>query len=475
MRDFIRRFYKTHLPKHLFIRFGSRLALCLSVFAASLEVVSAVAEPTHPFDLSTRGALIDRILSERVETVLPELMRRTGIDSWILVSREYNEDPVLKTFLPSSWFSARRRTILMIFDHGPDQPLETLAVARYAVGKQFKSAWNPESMPDQWQRVRQIIDERAPETIGINVSETFALADGLTKTDYDALADALGPHVTKLKSADALAVGWLETRSQTEVELYPQIVGLAHDLIARAFSLEAITPGKTTTEELEWWLREAAERQNLDLWFHPSISKQSRRQNEATAQAGSTSGLSDVIHPGDLLHVDFGITYLRLNTDTQQHAYLLREGETALPNELQVAFDRGNRLQDILMSQFKAGRSGNEILLASLALMRAEGIEGKIYTHPLGYHGHGAGPTIGLWDQQRNIPGAGDYPLYPRTAFSIELSSTSEVDGWAQDVRIMLEEDAYFNGDKVRFIKGRQTSPILIPSGDESQPKQPNY
>ena len=346
-------FFHTQPHKHLFSRFGLPRVLCLSVFAASLGFVTASAEPLHPLDLSARGALIDRILSERVETVLPGLMRRAGIDSWILVSREYNEDPVLKTFLPSRWFSARRRTILMIFDHGPDQPLETLAVARYPVGTQFKSAWDPESMPDQWQRVRQIIDERAPETIGINVSETFALADGLTKTDYDALAEALGPHVTKLKSAEPLAVGWLETRSQTEVELYPKIVGLAHDLIARAFSLEAITPGKTTTEELEWWLREAAERQNLDLWFHPSISKQSRRQNEATAQAGSTSGLPDVIQPGDLLHVDFGITYLRLNTDTQQHAYLLQEGETALPTELQVAFDQGNRLQDILMNQFK--------------------------------------------------------------------------------------------------------------------------
>jgi len=463
MRDLIRRFYRTHLFKQLFVRFGSRLVVSLSVLAVSLGAVTAFVEPSHPLDLSARGALIDRILSERIETVLPGLMRRTGIDSWILVSREYNEDPVLKTFLPSRWFSARRRTILMIFDHGPDEPLETLAVARYAVGRQFKSAWDPESMPDQWQRVRQIIDERAPKTIGINVSETFALADGLTKTDHNALAEALGPQAAKLKSADALAVGWLETRSQTEVELYPKIVGLAHDLIARAFSLEAITPGKTTTKELEWWLREAAARQNLELWFHPSISKQSRRQDEATAQAGSTSGLSDVIHPGDLLHVDFGITYLRLNTDTQQHAYLLREGETALPTELQVAFDRGNQLQDILMSQFKAGRSGNEILLASLTLMRAEGIDGKIYTHPLGYHGHGAGPTIGLWDQQREIRGAGDYPLYPRTAFSIELSATSEVDGWAQDVRIMLEEDAFFDGERTTFINGRQTTPILIP------------
>ncbi len=444
----------------IFVCFARFLvSACLVV---SLGTLTVFAQPSHPLDLSARDALIDRILTERIETVLPDLMSRTGIDCWILVSREYNEDPVLKTFLPSNWFSARRRTILMIFDHGPDQPLETLAVARYAVGKQFKSAWDPEKMPDQWQRVRQIIDERAPESIGVNVSETFGLADGLTKTDYDALAQALGPQAAKLKSAETLSVGWLESRSQTEIEIYPKIVGLAHDLIARAFSLEAITPDKTTTGELEWWLREAAARQNLDLWFHPSISKQSRGQDNATAQAGSTSGLSDVIQPGDLLHVDFGITYLRLNTDTQQHAYLLREGESALPTELQVAFDRGNRLQDILMNQFKTGRSGNDLLLASLAQMRAEKIDGKIYTHPLGYHGHGAGPTIGLWDQQREIPGTGDYPVYPNAAFSIELSATSKIEGWEQDVRIMLEEDAFFDGERTAFINGRQTTPILI-------------
>ena len=197
--------------------------------------------------LPDRAELIDNILSERIETVLPGLMRRSGLDCWIMVSREYNEDPVLKTFLPSSWFSARRRTILMIFDHGPDQPLETLAVARYAVGQQFKSAWDPESMPDQWQRVRTLLDERQPKRIGINVSETFALADGLTKTDHEALVGAIGPHAGKLASAEDLAVGWLETRSQTEIELYPDIVRLAHDLIARAFSLEAITVGETTT------------------------------------------------------------------------------------------------------------------------------------------------------------------------------------------------------------------------------------
>ncbi|MEK9877958.1 MAG: Xaa-Pro aminopeptidase, partial [Betaproteobacteria bacterium] len=241
--------------------------------------------------MDARAMVIDAILEERIESVLPAMMRRTEIDAWILVSREYNEDPILKTFLPSSWFSARRRTILMIFDLGPDAPLETLAVARYAVGKQFKSAWDPESQPDQWRRVRELIDARNPKRIGVNTSETFALADGLTQTDHQALIAALGPHAQKLVSAEHLGVGWLETRSELERELYPEIVALAHRLIKRAFSREAIIPGETTTEALEWWLRNAAAEQNLDLWFHPSISKQSRQQDEATAQAGSTSGL----------------------------------------------------------------------------------------------------------------------------------------------------------------------------------------
>ena len=439
------------------MRYSTLLLITTLTMASSTQILG------EPLPLDARAMVIDAILEERIESVLPAMMRRTEIDAWILVSREYNEDPILKTFLPSSWFSARRRTILMIFDLGPDAPLETLAVARYAVGKQFKSAWDPESQPDQWRRVRELIDARNPKRIGVNTSETFALADGLTQTDHQALIAALGPHAQKLVSAEHLGVGWLETRSELERELYPEIVALAHHLIKRAFSREAITPGETTTEALEWWLRNAAAEQNLDLWFHPSISKQSRQQDEATAQAGSTSGLQHVILPGDLLHVDFGITYLRLNTDTQQHAYLLRAEETELPPELQIAFNRSNRLQDILMDHFKGGHTGNQILLGSLAQMRNEGIDGKIYTHPLGYHGHGAGPTIGLWDQQREVPGAGDYPLYPRTAFSIELSATSKVEGWEQDVRIMLEEDAYFDGERTTFINGRQTTPILIP------------
>ena len=169
-----------------------------------------------------------------------------------------------------------------------------------------------------------------------------------------------------------------------------------------------------------------------------------------------------VIQPGDLLHVDFGITYLGLNTDTQQHAYVLRAGETQARDELIAALARGNRLQEILTAEFKTGRTGNEILLAALEQARRESISATIYTHPLGYHGHAAGPTIGMWDQQQGVPGTGDYPLYPDTAYSIELYAETRIDAWQRTVRIKLEEDAFFDGKAMRYIDGRQTALHLI-------------
>jgi Xaa-Pro aminopeptidase len=180
-----------------------------------------------------------------------------------------------------------------------------------------------------------------------------------------------------------------------------------------------------------------------------------------------------VIQPGDLLHVDFGITYLRLNTDTQQHAYVLKPGEREAPDGLDEALATGNRLQDILTNQFEAGRSGNEILAAALEQAEAEGINATIYTHPIGFHGHGAGPTIGLWDQQGGVPGKGDYPLYANTAYSIELNAAVSIPEWdSQEILVKLEEDAFFDGTSVQYIDGRQTTLHLIPR-QHAQPYAP--
>ena len=425
---------------------------------------TALAEP-HILPMRERAAVIDRWLTTRVQTVLPEIMRRSGIDMWVIISREYNEDPVIRTFLPAKWQSARRRTILLVYDAGGDQPLETLAVARYAVGDMFEQVWDKERDGDQWLHLAKLIEERDPQRIGLNFSETFALADGITHTEYRLFHNALPAHLhERVVSAENLAIGWLETRTPDEMTVYSQIVRIAHEIIADGLSEQVIQPGVTTTNDVSWWYRERIRELKLTTWFHPSVSVQRAEQAVIDVKTEIASRHDDdVIMPGDLLHVDFGITYLRLNTDTQQHAYVLRPGETEAPEQLRVALARGNRLQDILTDQFITGRTGNQILASALKVAKDEGITASIYTHPIGFHGHAAGPTIGLWDQQGGVPGRGDYPLYPNTAHSIELYAETEIESWGKPVRIKLEEDAFFDGDRTFYIDGRQKELMLIP------------
>jgi len=432
---------------------------------AAVLITSAISAEPLILPMRERADVIDQWLATRVQTVLPGLMRRAGIDMWVIISREYNEDPVLRTFLPSTWQSARRTTILVITDPGNGEPLETLAVARYDVGDTFKAAWDKERDGEQWAHLAKLIEAREPKHIGLDFSATFALADGISWTEFRLFHEALPERLRdRVVSAENLAVGWLETRTPDEMVVYQQIVRIAHEILAEGLSDKVIQAGVTTTSDVQWWYRERIRELKLTTWFHPtvSIARADRPESDMSEWALHRYD-EEVILPGDLLHVDFGITYLRLNTDTQQHAYVLKPGETDAPQDLRNALAAGNRLQDILTGNFRSGRSGNEILALSLAQAKKEGITPSIYTHPIGFHGHAAGPTIGMWDQQGGVPGDGDYPLYPDTAFSIELYAESEIDRWGKSVRIQLEEDAFFDGEKMYYIDGRQKSFHLIP------------
>lgn len=442
-----------------------------TIFLAFFTVSAQNSYFPKTLSMEERAEVIDSWLDERAQTVLPELMKRTGIDFWLIIAREYNEDPVIKTMLPATWQSARRTTMLVIYDPGNGKPLETLSMSRYAVGKLFKKAWDKETQPDQWKALADLIAEKDPKKIGINKSETFALADGISASHYKMLMDVLPKkYQSRVVNAEKLAVGWLETRTESEMMVYQNIVRMAHQIIAEGFSEKVIQPGVTTTDDVVWWYRDRIRELGFTAWFHPSVSIQ-RQDPESFDHLRSFSNRPDdqVIIHGDFLHVDFGITYLRLNTDTQQHAYVLKPGETEPPSYLTNAFADGNKLQDIFTANFKAGRSGNEILKASLDEAKAAGLKPTIYTHPIGYHGHAAGPTIGLWDQQGGVPGRGDYPLYPMTAHSIELNNATFIQEWDKEIRIMLEEDALFDGETVRYIDGRQTELMVIP-----RPLSPN-
>jgi Xaa-Pro aminopeptidase len=415
-------------------------------------------------NMQERAEVIDTWLAERAETVLPTIMRRSGIDMWIIISREYNEDPVIKTLLPATWHAARRTTILVAYDPGGGLALETFGVSRYNTGEVFKTVWDMEAQPDQWEALAELIADKDPQKIGVNKSLTFGLADGLVSTHYDQLMEALPEkYQNRVVSAENIAIGWLETRTESEMIVYQNIVRMAHQIIAEGLSERVIQPGVTTTDDIAWWYRDRIRELGFTTWFHPSVSLQ-RADNEAFDHLTtfSASGPKTIL-PGDLLHVDFGIVYLRLNTDTQQHAYVLRPGEAGVPGYLQAALKKANRVQDIFTANFKKGATGNEILKAALDQCKAEGIKAAIYSHPLGYHGHGAGPTIGLWDNQESVPGRGDYPLYENTAYAIELNASTYLEEWNKEIRIMLEEDDFFDGEKVRYIDGRQTEIMTIP------------
>ena len=455
----------------------SRNAFAIQAFLASaLIAVAAPAAPPRPADsVAAQGRVIDsadgfrvlssreriepenRMVRERLETLLPQLMSESGLDMWLVINREYAEDPVYFTLVPQPSFAARRTTML-VFARKPDGTLERLSVNRYPLGEPYESAWAGGDLDAQWKALAEVIVKRDPKRIGINVSREWPVADGLTGALRDRLREVLPPaYAQRLVPAESLVVRWLETRTASELAVYPQIVAIARGVIAEAFSTRVITPGVTTTQDVAWYIRARFESLGLPIWFFPDVNRQ-RQGINCTADMPFCGG-SGVIEPGDVLHTDVGICYLKLCTDTQEMGYVPRLGEAGVPAGLEAAMRTGNRWQDLLTSQFAQGRSGNEVLARTLEAARKAGIQSSVYTHPLGMFGHAPGPTIGMWDNQGPTPGQGDWPLHPNTVYAIEGNVKVAVPEWGgQIVQMKLEQDAVFDGSRVTYLAGRQTS-----------------
>lgn len=419
--------------------------------AAGLEVLT----------LRGQAELYNSWLEARFETLLPALMRRAGIDMWLVVNREYNEDPVYFTLVPKPALYSSGTVALIFHDKGPGAGVDRLCSAPHGISGGYTNIWRPR-VKTQFETLAEYIRQADPKKIGVNISPKWPLADGLTASLREKLEAALGPDLSKrLSPAEDLCVGWLETRTPGERETYRHICAVAHDLIREFFSNEVIVPGRTTEEDVVWWVRQRIASLGLETWFQPSIDIIRSKKDAAR------HGESTVIQPGDLLHCDVGIRYIGLCTDMQWQAYVLRPGEAGAPAGLQKALDNANRVADILMAEFKTGRSGREIVTAAMDKGRAEGLNLLIYTHPLGFNGHAAGCTPDARDPKTidevNVP-KWSYPLYPDTAYSIEFSCRTAVPEWdGQEVGIGFEEDAIFTEkDGCRFIDGRQTKLLLI-------------
>lgn len=424
----------------------------------------AAAGPSGVPDLRERAALYNGWLKERFETVLPAVMRREGIDMWIVVCREHAEDPVYPTLVPYPNMFAWRLTILLFFDRGPAAGVERLSVNPYGGGDfnremadHYVPGWT-ERPEGPWARLARLVRERDPKRIAVDESAAFAFADGLTATLKKDLAAALGPALAaRLVSAERLAVGWLETRTKAEIEFYGRLAAVNRAVAAEALSAAAITPGLTTLADLSWWTRRRFAELGVEPWFQPSFYIVRR------AGGPAEETLRRTILPGDLVRCDIGFSCLGMTTDIQEAAYVPRPGETGVPAGLREAMRRGNRLQDILVAEFAEGRTGNEILAAALSKARAEGLRPRIYSHPLNNYGHGAGTRIGQGDMQEGVPGAGDYPLHADTCWAVELSVGAAVPEWGgQEIDFALEQSAVFTAGGVVFPAGRQTEIRLV-------------
>ena len=452
-----------------------RRILVASLLLASTSVGAQSPSPSRPFGtLREQAARQQRWLRQRLDSVLPRLMRERGVDMWVVPMREYNEDPVFTSLVAPTTFAARRRTIYVFFDRcaatppAPGCTVERLALGgssqgglyeavrsqRRVEGGSTKGDQTAELLGDaQWQVLRDVVEARRPRAIAIDVSRTHAFADGLSAGEYEGMREALGEQwAARFTRAEPLPLDLIATRLPDEVAAWRDMQQLAWAIIEEAFSNRVITPGVTRTDDVVWWMRQRVNDLGLGTWFQPSVSVQRRGATDATL------GANPVIQRGDVLHCDFGITAMRLNTDTQHMGYVLREGETDAPAGLRAALAASNRLQDIVMAEIRPGRTGNEMLAAARAKMRAAGIDGTIYTHAIGMHGHGAGAMIGLWDVQEGVPGWGDVNAIPSMWYSIELQATSPVPEWdGQRVRSAQEEDATLGPDgAVRWALQRQ-------------------
>lgn len=378
--------------------------------------------------------LYDEILKERISQLMPKLMKECGIDMWLVICREYNEDPIFQSLTPMIVKNASR-TSCFIFTQN-DQEFHAISLGRpdERLMPFYEQGYNPKTQ-SQFEAIHTIIEKYNPKKLAVDIHESCAQVDGMSAYLWNALKEILPKEA--IVTNHELGIRWLSTRTQRELDLYPTVYKVAMDVLEEAYSRDVITPGVTTTRDLEWFIMQRINDMGLDAWFSPDVDLQRKGVIEDRMT-------NEVIQEGDLLHTDMGLTYLGgLHTDSQRLGYVLRksEGETEIPLGIRNGFARGNRFQDIVGENMISKRTGNEIFKASVEQGKKEGIRPCLYSHPIGLYGHGAGPSIGMYDNQGFVPGHGEEKLYTSTCFALELNIRERVPEWDnQDVCFMLEE-----------------------------------
>jgi len=422
---------------------------------------SVAGDPPTLLTWSEQMAVRDQWLVKRHEMLLP-MMRRHGIDMWIVVNEEFHDDPLTEYVAPARPYTGRRD--VFVFVDAGENGLRKVAATGYweeNAARYFESPIDPEPAADV---LRRLYDEHRPRAIGLGTGGRRGMTRSLTHDSYRFLAEAMGPEAeSRFVSAEPLITEYLATRIPEERDHYERLVALTEHIVRRALSSEVIEPGTTTVGDVRRFMYDALWDAGVRTWFQPDLRVQ-RRGMEKVGSRGflAVAPEATVIEAGDLVHIDFGISYMGLDSDWQKMAYVLRPGETVAPQGLKDALANTMALQDALtLRASRPGRTVGEVYEATMAEMEEAGITAQIYSHPLGNHGHGFGPSIDF--RSSGSSAAAERELVEGAYISIELNTRTAVPEWdGQEVFIMQEDPAYLTPEGWRFFRPRQEALYLI-------------
>ncbi|WP_226534862.1 M24 family metallopeptidase [Fictibacillus halophilus] len=406
--------------------------------------------------LIERDKITDEWLLTRLEDLLPVLMNKHKFDMWITLGREYHEDPVALTLFPSSIDSSRRLTIFVFIREKKTEKVKRLVISSNKRFEPYYTCCLGMKGEGPFEILRKLMDTYQPDQIAVNVSPYYSFCDGLSHSFYQTMTDTIGKeHSSKLVSSAPLAIDWFQLRTESELEAFKELASITREIAKQALSDQVITPNQTTTREVVEWIRQKTFDLGLKTSFYPTVDIQRK--------GSSADRIEDTIQPGDIVHLDFGIEYLGLCSDTQQLAYVQYPEEHEVPEGLRKALIIANKFEDLVMDTVKPGMPGNEVFEKIMKKAFACGISPMLYSHPIGYHCHAAGPLIGLFDKQESIPVRGELEILNNTCYALEFNIREFIPEWNKDIPIYLEESVCFKGRKLHYLTKRQTEFYVIP------------
>jgi Xaa-Pro aminopeptidase len=440
-------------------KFSARYVI--STLLMLVAATTAGAQRTTLPEVKIRWDRMCQIRKEKFDHILPEAMRENGIDMWIVAQKEGHDDP-LAPLLGGGYTGSIGYYIFT--DKGGDH----IERATLGITDHHRTVCGAYDIPDGETDLLKFVTARNPKKIGINMSAEMGMADGLTHMIREHMVKTLGPQfASRLVGAEKLVSDFSSRRTASEIVAFGEAGEIGRQIAERALSNEVIVPGVTTLADVAWWIEQQQYERHLGSSFAvPSVYITGPNGIEATST-------DRIIQRGDLIMLDFGVGYLTMWTDQKRIAYVLKPGETKLPESYQRAFDNAVRVRDVIHRTARPGRTAQvmmdsinrAIVNAGILQMRGfnqtradSSVEFIIGCHSVGDWGHGIGPSMAFFN-----PGRLTYEMRSGNLFSIELFAYTPIPEWGgKKLRIPLEDDATVTSRGVEWVYPVNPRIILV-------------